>query len=444
MPWSEDWWWQIPEPSPQTCGFVLDALRLAASYRRRPIMYYTIPDPGETPDNFYRMNYLALAHGVKVLDHFCIYHQGWWTCDYIDFYLSREMFPTIRRLIGEVAQVDDRIGPAQPRRARVGIILSRASDVWNTEDLLTNLDEGVRNNLYWASNNVDNHERKGIWLALRHAQIPVDLITDDDIIEGRAKGYRVLYLVGSELQRQAAIALREWVRKGGFLAGIAGAGLWDEYRRPMEILKPVYGIRAQSLKRRIRHISPKSDLPGMKPLDVLHLTGMPDLKPLGLETLCYRETIEPENGAKVLGRYGDGSVGAVQNRFGRGEAWLLGTLPAAAYQKPAMSLEALPTAFPQSIRELIALPARRAKVDCPATASEPLVEAVWMDSPKGAIIPLVNFHPRSVAKLTVRLKDARPIRSVRSIHAGPLPLRREKGGVTVTLPLKLADFLVIN
>ncbi|MCC6444430.1 MAG: hypothetical protein IT210_13375 [Armatimonadetes bacterium] len=444
MPWSEDWWWQIPEPSPQSSGFVLDALRLAARYHNRPIMYYTIPDPGETPEHFTRMNYLALSRGAKVLDHFAIYHQGWGTCDYIDFYLSRGMFPAIRRIIGDVARVEDRLAPARPRRAQVAVVLSRASDVWNTEDLLTNPNEGIRNNLYHARNNADNHERKGLWLALRHAQIPVDLITDDDIIEGRAASYKVLYLAGSELQRKAAMALRRWVRQGGFLVGIAGAGLWDEYRRPMETLKLVYGITTHTLDRQLRRIGPKSDLPGMKPLDTLRRFAVPSQKPVDMDALCYRETMKPARGARALARYKDGSVGAVENRFGEGKAWLIGTLPSMAYQKPAMSSAALPTAFPKAIRNLIASPARQMKVAQPAAASEPLVEAVWMDSPGGAIIPLINFHPRPVRKLTLRLSDSPRIRTVRSIHQGALPVTRRGGAAYVTLPLNLTDFLVVN
>ncbi len=36
MPWSEDWWWQVPEASPQAYGYLLDALRHAADYHNAP------------------------------------------------------------------------------------------------------------------------------------------------------------------------------------------------------------------------------------------------------------------------------------------------------------------------------------------------------------------------------------------------------------------------
>ncbi len=65
MTWTEDWWWQVPEISPQVYGFLLDAFRLARSYHGAPAQYYVMPFRGNSPDNFRRMNALGLAHGVK-------------------------------------------------------------------------------------------------------------------------------------------------------------------------------------------------------------------------------------------------------------------------------------------------------------------------------------------------------------------------------------------
>ena len=189
MSWTEDWWWQVPEITPQGYGFLLDGLRLGGSYHGAPMQCYVMPFAGQSPDNFRRMSAEGMAHGVKIFNHFVVHDQTLITWDYVDHTLSATMFPAIHDTIRDAGAVEHRLYPALPVPASVAVLLSRASDTWDNED-----QGGIGG--YGSKYNVDTNERRAIWLALRHAHYPVDLITDQDVAEGRLKGYKVLYVVG--------------------------------------------------------------------------------------------------------------------------------------------------------------------------------------------------------------------------------------------------------
>lgn len=239
MSWTEDWWWQIPEVTPQVYGYLLDALRLGGTYHGAPIQFYVMPFRDSSPDNFRRMNALGLAHGAKILNHFHTENQVLTTWDYISVMDSPLTYQAIHDVIHDTGAVEDRLYSAMPRKAEIAIMLSRACDTWDTIDI------GGGGHLYDARFNVNNEERKAIWLALRHAQYPVDLITDEDIAVGRLDGYKVLYVVGSEMIRSGAETLVEWVRSGGIVYATAGGGLLDEYHRPLRMLYKLDGPAGQ-------------------------------------------------------------------------------------------------------------------------------------------------------------------------------------------------------
>ncbi|MBU4270327.1 MAG: hypothetical protein KKA28_00435 [Planctomycetes bacterium] len=455
MSWTEDWWWQLPEVSPQGYGFLLDSLRLAGTYHGAPMQFYVMPFHGNSPDNFRRMSALATAHGVKIFNHFIIEDQTLITWDYVDLVLSANMFPAIHDVIRDAGATEHRLHPAMPARADVAILLSRASDTWDTEDL------GGAGHLYGAKFNVNNDERKSLWLALRHAQYPVDLITDEDVAEGRLKGYKALYVVGSEMLAAAAKPLKQWVRDGGVVYATGGAGLLDEYHQPLASLYEMYGIKDHKLKREQRGIRPRRDLKAAKPLDTLHLAKS-DLiaADLALPVLFYRQTVEPVAGATVLGKYqSDGTTGAVMNGFGKGRAVFVGALAGLTYLGPAAtaSSDVLPTAFPEPIREFLAVPARLAGAARPAVASNPLVETQYMTGPQGTVVTLINWNPEPIPELTLRFEPTLKVEKVRSLRGagffkghlheqdrGELEVKTIDGKQQVQFRLEVSDYLLIN
>ncbi len=459
MTWTEDWWWQVPEASPQVFGFLLDGLRLAHSYHGAPAQYFVMPFRGNSPDNFRRMHALGLAHGVKIFHHFVTETQVLLTHDYISVMDSPRTYQAIHDVIHDAGAVEHRLQPAMPEPARIAIMLSRASDTWDTEDL------GGAGHLYYAKFNINNDERKAIWMALRHAQYPVDLILDEDIAEGRLEPYKVLYIVGSEMLRAATGPLMQWVRDGGIVYATGGGGLLDEYRDSLTMLYDMYGLKSHNLTRHTRHIRPRDTMRKVEPIDTLAVKPLDETAPpLDLPAYLYLETLEPKDSAEVTGTFGadyhgSPAPGLVINRFGTGRTIYCGALAGMAYLTPAMttSSQILPTAFPKTLRDLITTPARWAGIATPIQTSDPLVEAQYMSGPEGDVVVLINWQDDPIDDLVVRFPDKRNIQSVRSLReAGPfkghlheqqgvtLPIKLDEGVAEVRLRLGISDYLLVN
>lgn len=459
MSWTEDWWWQLPEVTPQGYGFLLDALRLAGTYHGAPIQFYVMPFRGSSPDNFRRMNSLAMAHGVKIFNHFVTQDQTLVTWDYIDWSDSPPMFQAIHDTIRDAGAVERRFYPAMPRSAQVAIVLSRAADTWDTEDL------GGAGHLYGARFNANNDERKGLWLALRHAQLPVDLITDADIADSEGRKlvpYKVVYIVGAEMLAGAAAPLARWVHEGGSLYATGGGGLLDEYHRPQTGLLEMYGITGHELVRKDRGLRPRKDLSKPeKVLDQLTVRGIEGVeRDLQLPALLYRETLRTTSSATTVGAYvKDRATGAVLHRYGKGQTLYTGALAGLAYLKPAVSDShaVLPANFSASIRDFLTAPVRWAGVVAPIETSDPLVEAQLMEGPNGAGVVLINWRERPIADLVVRFPGLKNLKSVRSLRAagyfkGPLdeqdsgriPLSTDRDSPAVHVHLDINDYLLVD
>jgi hypothetical protein len=450
MPWSEDWWWQVPEASPQSYGYLLDALRHAADYNKGTVCFYTIPWPGEKAENLLRMSYYALGHQVKILNNFIISHQGTIiTVDYIDFMQSRDSYRSIHRITSDVAKIDERLYRARMRPAEVAILMLKANDVWNTENLLTNPDEIKSEILYWADLNVDNHERKALFLALRHSNIPVDLITDDDVAAGGLSKYKVLYLVGQELLSESVPNLTRWVEDGGILVSSGGGGLLNQYREPMPAMYSLYGLESANLERPIRGIGPNKDLPKMKPLDTMTFQAARGEKTKSIPVLCYRQTMKPNAQASVIAAYSDGSAAAVERMVGKGKAILMGGLPGLAYLQPALAErkgfpDVFPEAFPEDARGLISGWTELAKASKHIVTSDPLVDATLQEGPLGAIVTLTSFRNKPLDKVTVSIPGLPGARKITSLRHGNLKVTQGENGPTVSLPIDQGDFLVVD
>ena len=74
------------------------------------------------------------------------------------------------------------------------------------------------------------------------------------------------------MSRAGSKSIADWVKNGGTLFATAGAGMFDEFNRPNEILRNLLGVAESNLE-----IDPvpvkmeKQDLPFAKPLDFLKI-----------------------------------------------------------------------------------------------------------------------------------------------------------------------------
>src|SRR4029077_10498449 len=103
-------------------------------------------------------------------------------------------------------------------------------------------------------------------------------LSEDDVTEGRAKDYRVIYVTQQWMHSKAALALTKWVQDGGTLVALGGGGFLDEFGKPNPAVAALYGVKGQRLTADPQLVSgyllhentpflPKQDLPPYRPID---------------------------------------------------------------------------------------------------------------------------------------------------------------------------------
>jgi len=446
LAWSEDYIWQMPEFSVQVTGYRTSGFRAGAKYHRTPIMMYVMPHrPGNTPRDVRLSYYTAIAHGATMINFFCATPSA---VGITENYIATEdlgMFRTIHDLSHEAGVFEDYVLDGEVRAGRVALLLSSVDDIRNPSSL--------------QQGGYTNANRKSIYYALRHAQIAVDFVSEDDVISHRADGYRLIYVTQEYLHSKAVSALRQWVEKGGTLVALCGGGFLDEFNRPNPDAASLYGVKRQSIYKDTRfdvfHF--KQDLPPYKPLDtVAWRRGEEEMS--GVPVILWKQSITPGDG-HVIGTYSDGKPAVIEKAHGRGKVVLFGFMPGLAYLKSGLPLRPwdrgstdtafchfLPTEMDVSLREALVdalLPRRFIRhVECNRT----LVEATCIDceDPPRLAVPLMNYSGEPIDSLTVKIQGLSRVAQVHSVERGALRPQFRDGAMIVTLPIDVTDMLLID
>lgn len=446
--WGEDW--ANGASTYQCATFNVELMRGAARERGQKIGHFLIAYAGRRPWDIKLKATSELARGVKILKTF-YYGPIWASHEGGPYWRSSsvqgrpEVWSACAGIGREIGAVEDLLLPAMPKPAKVALLYSSASDIWT---LGGNLAYGF--------------DRMHTWLALAHAQVPVDVVSETQVERGLLEDYTVCYLSGPNLTRAAAAALKAWVARGGTLWLSAGAASSDEYNRPMDALDdllPAVRAAARTLQpfagsgRTLRKLSPVGTF------------AWPDGTG---RVLSVQQALTPREGAHVLAAFADGSPAIVRGPVGRGRVYCAGLLPALDYIKTALdartALEDLaktntaalppdaeemlarsynPWDYPAALRDLILTPIREAGVASPIRCSEPLVDAVYMPHGKGILVPLANYANKPLARLTLSVEVSGTVDRIESARRGGLPFRQQDRQVELTLPLDENDFVKI-
>lgn len=470
MPWSEDYTWQVPEFSQQITGYLTTAFRAGAKYHDSPIHMYVMPhSPGTTPRNFRLSFYTAVAHGSTMINYFCASPLA---VAATENYIASDDVPMWRAIhdcTHEAGIFEDYVVDGRVRQARVGLVLSSVDDFKSR-----------------ASNTrlaVHNNERKAIYYALRHAQVPVDMLSEDDVIDGLADDYDVIYMTQQWAHSRFMDAIQSWVEKGGTLVALAGGGFDDEFQQPNPKTRKLFGIAQQTLavdpglsavlQRPDTTFLSKQDLPRYEPFD--QVTWHYDQQKPAIETgvMIWRQELSVDD-ATILGTYKDGSPAVVSKDHGAGRAVLFGFLPGQAYLQSGLPLRpvdrgATDEAFTHYLPTSMDVTLRHALVDAflpdhferPVVCSVDLVESTvietygqrrrrWMPLLRGRertqkmAIPLMNYQGNPIESLHVKVRNVAGVRSLKSVEQGTLDFTIEDGHLNVVLPLDVTDMLLID
>ena len=455
LAWTEDYTYCQPETSRLVADFQAAYLRKGASYHDTPMMFYCMPHwPGNNPEQLVQNAVLEWGQNVKDLDFFDMKPDIWTTENFIAWRGGLPIRRAIRTLSGMAGLIEDHLTPARTVPARVAMLLSESSDLWETEGKGQGAVEPGS-----VATNVSQEERKDIWYALRYAGYRVDHITEQDCIDGLLKNYSVLYVCGQNLERKAALAVREWVQAGGTVFATAGAARRDEFDAPLTDLDEVLGRGAATGYERYKGpLRARLELLFVKALDEVRLADGP-----AYPVYCSREEFAVDAKTRTLATYRNGKPALIAKEFGKGRAYYTGTLPGQSWAKAALPVLPQGKGGPHTAAhmtewlgwdavagDVILTPVKRAGVHPDVAVNRRGVVTNRLASETSTVITLVNLALEAdggLKDVEVRIAGGKPVKRAWSCFhpRGSLLKGVEDGAVVVVLPaLGPADVLVLE
>lgn len=434
--WTEDWFNDAMAPQ---WSFYSSKLRSAADHYNRaraeddppPIGFggYVIGRAtGDRPGGCMQKMLAILGHGGKQIKTFVFgpeyaFPMNCWS-------EQDQVFEEMASAMRFIGRAEDLLHPGVPVPAEVAIVTPQTAQVWDK------IDEPIAEGIFDATNTSLNSatvdyiaETFNLFSTLQQANIPVDWVDEQDIEErDYLDHFKVLYLTTPNLSAAAVEGLADWVRDGGTLVAIAGAGQSDELNFPTDAMEKLLGVR---ISRRERIYSPQ------------HMIPTRDIEPVRDRNLSafagrgFAETLKPTT-ASVIGRYVGGRDAAVTlNEFGKGRVITFGTLPGTARNTPGRDGgDALGWVVFSTVL---------AEINPPVVVDRERIETPVLDSEEGMAVTVLNWSDEEQQDIALRIRADRPVAAVESVALGAIPFSQNGEEITLALPwLGPADVLKVR
>ena len=451
MFWTEDYIFSMGEP-PQIFAFLFARAHCAVKYNAQPIHMYVMPHaPAQDARNFRRNMVYAIGAGAKHIDNFWVAPQEQYSENYVSWGYT-DTFRAIFESIHDTAAVEPLLIGSKRRPGRVAIVTGKATDI-NEDDAkvdraLDPFTAMCENAPAKVTQTICRKDTQALYLALRHAQVRVDLVTEDDIIDrGVLKDYKAVYFAGEWINDHAVPKLDAWVKQGGVLYASSGLGCRNQFNENQTALGELLGIRKVETTKSLYHVRPMIELPLARPIDQITLG---DRK---IDAIGMKQVITPGR-AQVLGRWRDGTAAVTVRAYGKGKAFAVGTLPGLTYLKTGLRATPAtrggtahiynPVGFSPAATELVRLAVKAGSIKRQVACENPHVEALVRDNTAGTLLTLVNWtnEPKVTTKVALRL-SYRP-KNVTSISRGrPLAFDYRDGTLHLNATVTEADFITI-
>jgi hypothetical protein len=401
---NEDWCGNGNSRVPMELNTLLmDWSRAAARPAEPPLGCYITRDANRTAVKL--RTFACLAREAKVFDFY--YYGPAYT--FFDHWADNlPMVQGVGELTRDLGQVDDLLADGHAPRAQVALVYSRSWPVWKEDD-------------------TEQCEQMMVYLALLHAGLPVDIVSDEEIADGRfaARSYKCCYVVNESLPAAAIGALEQWVRSGGRLWCSGWAGLRDEYNSPTEAWNPMLGAQSRV----------------WKPTGNLKRWGEPITVEDWRRPIFARETIitrqNPATESYQIA-HGAGLVSVELRTVGK------------AYMDGAREVEgklAKAVVYPADHRrEAITAFALQAGARPPANTSVSQILAWPLWTQQKGVILLANFSGEPAPNLVVQFRSPVPVSKVRSLRTGDVKFTmNEQQEYQLTMPMgEVTDVLVVE
>ncbi|MEO8072570.1 MAG: beta-galactosidase trimerization domain-containing protein [Acidobacteriota bacterium] len=334
------------------------------------------------------------------------------------------------------------IAKAQPRPAKVALLIAATSDIMQV------------NGLYFCP------ERQNLYIAMQHAYVPVEVVSEQDILlDDRLKDYAMLMVSDPQVRGDVQEKIGEWVKNGGHLWASVGAMNWDEFNQPSRTLDKVFGVKDRKVIFQKDGIQPSksswtSDVSkfNYQQIDTLKTNPLFFSKAIEIPVWGAKLDSAPTT-AKIIGSYKDGKPAIFLNKYGKGEAMLVGAMFGEAYinQHYPQNLLKDGNLLPDWKFDLGTETTRlatdfveRAKINRPLSLSVPGVYTSVMETPEATLVFLNNATGHPLSKVTVRLRDAGKIRLIQSTLSDKIAYQIKDNEIIFDIPLKDADIVYLK
>jgi hypothetical protein len=452
MYWTEDYIFSVPQ-QPQMISWMFAMQDCAIKYNKQQIHMYIMPHaPGQIPSFFRRDLVYAVGAGTRHIDNFTVAPEEIHTENYISWRYP-EMFKALHESIYDSAEAEPYQLNSTPRPNHVAIVLSRATDFNErltdpdfTKDKFLKMCDNAKSQ--GAKQNICHVDQQMLYFALKQAQLGVDLITEDDILDGYLKNYDVVYFAGEWVDHKVVPVMENWVKNGGALYVTAGLGHKNEFNEDYTGMLNLLGLKGATVEKNLYHVRPYLELPLADPIGTITLNGAK------IPAIGMKQVLQPAD-AKVIGTWADGTPAVTQRTLGKGTIFAVGTLAGTSFMKTGLRV----TPFARGGKEMMYNPTNYApaatKLALLAADSKPLardvvcsnqyVEALVRDSDKGTLLTLVNWDNKTLPGLTVSIKMPAAPKFIRSVQQQKnLPFKYANGTLTFTTNLEWADYYLIG
>lgn len=451
MFWTEDYIFSVPQP-PQIISWLFAKMHCAVKYHDLPIHMYVMPHaPGQLPEYLRRNMIFSVGAGAAHINNYWLAPAEGVSENFISWHYP-ESFQTVHEAIFDSAEVEDIQAGGRRREGRIGIVVSRATDVNERRTLIDPANDQIlkrfpnEKNIPRITGRMD---QQMLYLALRHAQHGVNVITEDDILDGYLSDYDVVYFAGEWIDHRVPARLEAWVREGGALYATAGLGYRNEFNQPFADMLNLLGLQSVSARRDVEYTLPYLEMPHLRPIDIIAL-GEDRIPAIGL-----RQVLTPAEGVEVLGTWSDGSAAVTRRALGKGRAIAVGTLAGTTYMRSGVRqvpwarggrrMVYNPTVFDVGATRLALLATEDVDLPRDVECSNPFVEAFVIDNDGGTLLTLTNWDNEPQPGLTVRLRM--PVRpsGVRSVQQQTdLAFDYADGWISFETDLEWADYFIVR
>lgn len=414
--WGEDWMAPTGVTSMagvQTESFMASVLRCGASRHRQPFGFYMVWKLGDLDRKLAPL----VSHGVKIV------YAYYWGPRYFGGGSPESSshrvwsYAQLNRACRALGPADEIIAEGKREPAQVALLYNRTDEMWN--------DGGP-----WGRT-----DRIYAFLALRHAHVPVDLVLEDDLCDETLQQFKVLYLNGTNLRRDALQAVARWVEQGGLLHAASGTAMRDEYDDPLPEAVELFGAvqRPGGASEGSQEVY-QPLLAAHEPIDTVTIESSPLTPAIEVPVVGVRTVLLPKGGRPVA-HYADGSCAGIYREHGKGKVLLLGVMPGYLYAHNAPRDEQNhPVNYTGTRRAIIAAAALSGHSPS-VTYSKPLVEVSRFDRETGLaiIVTDLSYQPGKPGILSVR--TGRKIGAVSASLAGPLKWRRNGNRIEIEFPV---------